>query len=31
MFDLEKLDLLVTDLDPEDGRLDEYRPQVQLA
>jgi len=31
MFDLENLDLLVTDLDPEDGRLDDYRSQVELG
>lgn len=31
MFDLENVDLLVTDLDPDDARLDTYRPQVELA
>ena len=31
MFDLENVDLLVTDLDPDDGRLDAYRPRVELA
>ena len=31
MFDLENVDLLVTDLDANDGRLDSYRPQVELA
>ena len=30
MFDLEQLDLLVTDLDPADARLDEYRGRVEL-
>lgn len=31
MFDLDGVDLLVTDLDPEDHRLDDYRPRVELA
>ncbi len=31
MFQLENLDLLVTDLDPGDGRLDAYRMEVELA
>ena len=31
MFDLENVDFLVTDLDPDDARLDTYRPQVELA
>jgi DeoR family transcriptional regulator, fructose operon transcriptional repressor len=31
MFELEQLDLLVTDLDPDDNRLDEYRNRVELA
>jgi DeoR family fructose operon transcriptional repressor len=30
MFKLAEVDLLVTDLDPEDGRLDEYRDAVEL-
>jgi hypothetical protein len=30
MFELEQLDLLVTDLDPADARLDEYRGRVEL-
>lgn len=30
MFDLDDLDLLVTDLDPRDERLDPYRDQVEL-
>lgn len=30
MFDLENVDLLVTDLDPDDGRLDAYRKRVEL-
>jgi DeoR family fructose operon transcriptional repressor len=31
MFDLENLDLLVTDLDPGDSRLDAYRDRAELA
>lgn len=31
MFDLEHVDLLVTDLDPDDNRLDAYRTQVELS
>ena len=31
MFQLEQLDLLVTDLEPEDSRLDDYRGRVALA
>lgn len=31
MFDLESVDLLATDLDPDDARLDAYRPRVELA
>ena len=31
MFELDQLDLLVTDLDPADARLDPYREQVELA
>jgi DeoR family fructose operon transcriptional repressor len=31
MFDLVDIDLLVTDLEPGDARLDAYRPQVNLA
>ncbi len=31
MFELEQLDLLVTDLDPDDSRLDDYRGRVELA
>jgi DeoR family fructose operon transcriptional repressor len=31
MFDLEQVDLLVTDLDPDDPRLDDYRSLVALA
>ena len=31
MFDLEDIDLLVTDLDPDDPRLDEYRRLVSIA
>ena len=31
MFDLENVDLLVTDLDPDDARLDAYPRQVELA
>lgn len=31
MFDLKDVDLLVTDLDPDDGRLDTYREKVSLA
>jgi DeoR/GlpR family transcriptional regulator of sugar metabolism len=31
MFDLENVDLLVTDLDPDDARLDTYRLQVELG
>jgi len=31
MFDLEHLDLLVTDLDPDDARIDDYRAKVELS
>lgn len=31
MFDLENVDLLVTDLDPDDLRLDKYRPLVEVS
>ncbi|MGH8928632.1 MAG: DeoR/GlpR family DNA-binding transcription regulator [Acidimicrobiia bacterium] len=31
MFDMEQVDLLVTDLDPDDPRLDDYRSLVALA
>jgi DeoR family fructose operon transcriptional repressor len=31
MFDLENVDLLVTDLDPDDVRLESYRPLVQVS
>jgi DeoR family fructose operon transcriptional repressor len=31
VFDFEQIDLLVTDLDPVDSRLDPYRDRVQLA
>jgi DeoR family fructose operon transcriptional repressor len=31
VFDFEQIDLLVTDLDPADSRLDPYRDRVQLA
>lgn len=31
MFELDNVDLLVTDLDPSDGRLDPYRNLVDLA
>ena len=31
MFDLVDIDLLVTDLDPEDSRLDQYRRLVSIA
>lgn len=31
MFDLESVDLLISDLDPNDPRLDDYRGQVELA
>jgi len=31
MFDLDSVDLLVTDLDPDEVRLDAYRPRVELA
>jgi hypothetical protein len=30
MFSLERLELLVTDLDPDDARLGGYRGAVQL-
>jgi hypothetical protein len=31
MFDLAHVDLLISDLDPNDPRLDDYRDQVELA
>jgi DeoR/GlpR family transcriptional regulator of sugar metabolism len=29
-FDLRRIDILVTELDPSDSRLDPYRDQVEL-
>ena len=31
VFELEQIDLLVTDLEPGDPRLDEYRGQVEVV
>ena len=30
MFELDEVDLLVTELDPDDGRLDPFRASVEL-